>query len=386
MALRRSLGLLLLATVASGGVPVAVRAGGLSVLMPGVNVDATVGLDRPTRQLIERMPAEIRKQTLQLLKEAQPLIDQSVNSYLERINQIVDAQIDHAACAVTGTAANIGTMFKHAIVGGRPEIVASIESDWEALAGSFNGGTAPRRYVTVYADFLVNATVASCQVATTPEARQLVDRVRQEARRAWTAWSRLEGQCMDATECLSKVRQRTVLLVEQADSRDLQAADAVTRFDRITPMPRRGLFESFAPRPYEDRLSRLFEINDAVEIAKTVREAQAHASLAKMKGLVEQSERWVNEAAAKLNRRRSKPNVQALDLVASASRADKDIQVAGAQAVELLQSLASQTAALEARQQTSVKRRTEIQARAEANLLAIAVREAVNQRDFQRRH
>lgn len=85
-------------------------------------LEVTAGLDKPTRELIARMPAEIRKQTVKLLKDALPLVDSSVLKYLDRVNEIVDTQIDHAACTVTGAAANIGTMFKHAIVGGRPGV------------------------------------------------------------------------------------------------------------------------------------------------------------------------------------------------------------------------------------------------------------------------
>ena len=68
--------------------------------------DVTAGLDAPTRELIGRLPAELRAQVLQLLKDSLPLIDKSVNGYLDRAGVIINETINNASCAATAVVYN----------------------------------------------------------------------------------------------------------------------------------------------------------------------------------------------------------------------------------------------------------------------------------------
>lgn len=68
----------------------------------GFSVDARLiaGLDAPTRDLINGLPSEIRVQLIKTLEEALPMIDESVNGYLNKVDQIIGEQITHGSCTI----------------------------------------------------------------------------------------------------------------------------------------------------------------------------------------------------------------------------------------------------------------------------------------------
>jgi hypothetical protein len=76
-----------------------------------VTIQATAGLDEPTRQLLNHLPENIREQASLLLADLQKRADLSVAAYLQEINRIVDGQIDNAACALIGSAETLKNMF-----------------------------------------------------------------------------------------------------------------------------------------------------------------------------------------------------------------------------------------------------------------------------------
>jgi hypothetical protein len=358
---------------------------GASLIKASAGLEVTHGFDKPTRDLIARMPEKFREETVKLLKEALPLVDSSVLKYLERVNEIVDTQIDHAACAMSATAANVGTMFKHAIVGGRPQIVASIEEDWDVLGRSFKSNTTPKQYMTRYADFLVNATVTSCQVATTPEARELVDRVRRAARRRWSLWARLEGVCNTAASCLANHITGTTQLVESSDARDLNAVDAKVRLASLTPVPQASLFSSFTPNAYEERLSALLAISDAVTLARLARESVAGQSLEKAKISIQQNEKLLADASRSLDQRQASKNRAALQLAATAGKSDDEIGETTRLAAELVTTLKPETDRLLRKHEANTLKREQIAKTANAYLEQIQTRRIMDRIDDMRR-
>src|SRR5690348_6181806 len=80
-----------------------------------LSLSATIGFDEPTRYLLEHMPANIREQMLGLLKDALPIIGQSIQTYLDQVNSIVEKQIDHATCSMVGLLAGLADVPKEMI-------------------------------------------------------------------------------------------------------------------------------------------------------------------------------------------------------------------------------------------------------------------------------
>ncbi len=65
-----------------------------------LSASATVGLDDKTRALIATLPKDVRVQVMILIEQALPLIDISVQKYLDQVDIILDKQINHLECAV----------------------------------------------------------------------------------------------------------------------------------------------------------------------------------------------------------------------------------------------------------------------------------------------
>jgi hypothetical protein len=72
-----------------------------------VGVNTSVGLDDRTLDLLNRLPKEVREQIVNAVGDALPILDKSVNAYLAKINEILDRQINHAQCSMTGVIAEV---------------------------------------------------------------------------------------------------------------------------------------------------------------------------------------------------------------------------------------------------------------------------------------
>src|SRR5215469_15625259 len=77
-----------------------------------VGVNATVGLDDRTLDLLNRLPKEVREQIVNAVRDALPILDKSVNAYLAKVDEILDHQINHAQCSVTGVIAEVARRAK----------------------------------------------------------------------------------------------------------------------------------------------------------------------------------------------------------------------------------------------------------------------------------
>src|SRR5271170_5101130 len=71
-------------------------------LRASLGLSVTAGLDDRTYDLLKNYPSDLREQMFQLLKQSLPLVDKSVSLYLEKVNEILDVQINHLQCSVTG--------------------------------------------------------------------------------------------------------------------------------------------------------------------------------------------------------------------------------------------------------------------------------------------
>src|SRR5579863_8220338 len=66
------------------------------------SINTVVGLDGPTRELIEGLPSALQQHILEALKGGLHLLDASADTYLNKMNDILDHQINHAQCSTTG--------------------------------------------------------------------------------------------------------------------------------------------------------------------------------------------------------------------------------------------------------------------------------------------
>src|SRR5262249_23049752 len=111
-----------------------------------LGLHATAGLDEKTIALLQDFPKELKEQLLELLKGALPLIDTSVLTYMNRVNEILDIQINHLQCAAEGTIKTLGGTLKETI-GITPSPVQDLETDQKSTIASFSIKDSPDKYL-----------------------------------------------------------------------------------------------------------------------------------------------------------------------------------------------------------------------------------------------
>jgi hypothetical protein len=78
-----------------------------------VNTYSQVGLDEPTRNLINNfMPKEVKEQTLDLLYKALPLLKENFDEYLKEIDELMARQVTNAQCGAVGFTQEFMAQFK----------------------------------------------------------------------------------------------------------------------------------------------------------------------------------------------------------------------------------------------------------------------------------
>lgn len=247
-----------------------------------LSATATIGLDEPTRTLIENLPLELRKQVIEALKEALPLIDERVTDYLGKVNDIIDAQINHASCAALGTAQGIAHIFGASVTFSSPTPIGDLDKLWGKTTQKYGLRATPHDVVIGYGDFLARAAVTSCEVAPAAEARETVALEQTNARWRWTVWKRVIKQCSSAEECTATVARQVHDALESADAQDLQQVAAKRRMQEFegSPIPGPGWLTRAEDATgwdhvplgiYEQRMSQLFRVEDDVLISRLKR-------------------------------------------------------------------------------------------------------------------
>ncbi len=234
---------------------------------------AKVGIDSETRALIEKLPEDIRVQTIKLLQDALPLIDTSVHGYLDRADEIMGRQIANATCAFDAMSKSFWDQI------GEPTPISDLSEQWEDLKSDFNRSSSPHAYITQYADFLANAAVTVCRTKVEPMAAATIARLQNDVRVRWLQWSRVEVSCTNAEDCLQQVTEATRKKIKEADPRDVKLVNAAELFGQVQYPSKPTFFESvssffgsFHQDGYESALIKLHRIQDALELAKLKRE------------------------------------------------------------------------------------------------------------------
>ena len=241
------------------------------------SVDATIGLDQPTRDLISELPREMREEVIKTLQGALPLLDKSVDSYLAAINDIVEHQIDHAQCAATGIAAEIDRRVH--LPGTSTKLPLEIfSSDEKSHLARIKKSSNAKFYARLYGDLLFDATVTYCEMAISPAAQQ-ARKDEDNYRPLAAAWDRIQDQCDDAVNCVLKLHSATQYLIEKSDPRDVQSVHAAEAFEKVHIPGTPGLFQSFDPAPFNAAIVQMIAIQNEIMLARTSRQARAASSM-----------------------------------------------------------------------------------------------------------
>ncbi len=249
----------------------------------GVDVDAEFGLDQKTMDFINGLAPQVRQEVVKLLKEALPLIDSSVTAYLDKVDGILEKQINHMQCAAIGAGAALSDDLKGKTFGGPPQPVSKLEEDMKKTITGFKPDVNPHDMRLAYSDLIYRATVTSCQVSIAPETEKDVAAILENVRPRWMVWYRLDGSCPDITQCYSWQEQHTKETISKADKRDVASIDGETRMSAVHQPNTRASgvawWKTFNPTEHEKALGELISLEDGIKLAAAKRLTDAKSAL-----------------------------------------------------------------------------------------------------------
>lgn len=252
------------------------------------------GIDESTQRFIESLVPEIREQVVQLIKEAMPLIDKSIKSYIEAIDGVLDKQVNHLQCVALGAGKALGVEMKSALpFVGPPEPVSKLAADQSKMISGFSRNTTPVVYSHRYGDFLYRAASAACQVSISPEALVDVRAIQDDVRPRWSTWNRLVNVCNDAHSCAEMQLAELDKEISKADIRDLKEVDAENWRQSIKIPSKAGFFSNWDPSQYEKTLISIDDLRNSIKLSYEIRELVA-------KYYVDQAEGKLNQAIGDL--------------------------------------------------------------------------------------
>ena len=260
--------------------------------------EATFGLDQRTRDFIDSLPAKVREQVLGLLKDALPLIDKSILSYMEKVNDILDVQINHIECAAVGTGEVLGADLKSVLpFTNVPAPIAKLEGDAKSVVLGFSFKDSPHDIQTKYADLLYRAAVTACQVQLSPAPAKDVAAIQSNIHTRWSVWYHLDEECLDASSCYEKLNTQVEDDIKNSDPKDVAAINGVNRFLLISKPEDPSFFAwQYDPTEYEKTLGELISIHDGISVAKLTRQAIAKKALADATALLDIAQHTIDSA------------------------------------------------------------------------------------------
>jgi len=235
------------------------------------SLDATFGLDKPTRDLIASLPKEVHDQIIKTLQDALPLLDQSVSTYVAQVDDLLDRQINHMECALKGTIAGID--LKSMVFSGEPTPVQKLDTEINSVASKIGFKDSTHDTALKYADLLYDAVLTGCEVQIAAGTAQTVEALTTEVRVRWAIWNRLDGQCPSAGPCFDMLLAMVNTDLTSENAADLTSANAPGRFKAISKPKAPGFFGTYDTTQYETVMAELAAIHDSIMIAKAYRTA-----------------------------------------------------------------------------------------------------------------
>jgi hypothetical protein len=189
----------------------------------------SIGLDRDTRDTINNLPENIRKQLFLLIQQSLPLIDTSINWYITHIDLVlkdnVSQVIDHMSCNLHGVlenykdsiGASLASLFIKSDNSGKlvpiniPATISALEKAISDTRNNVHPDTTSRKIRLGYADLLHYAAVVTCKAMATNDPLPVRIELQQQVERLSTPaleWTVLDSVkfCSTPSECVQKRR------------------------------------------------------------------------------------------------------------------------------------------------------------------------------------
>lgn len=268
----------------------------VSAAQLGVQIDATVGLDAPTRELIDRLPDKVHEQVINTLKEALPLLDTSVDKYLGKVNEILDHQLNHSQCAIAGVIGEADRRLKNLVSVRDKGPLELFDAFEKSELGRIRESTNAELYSKIYGDIFYEATITYCMMEISGSAIN-AEAAENKYRVLNFNWLRLKGSCGAASDCAAKLRKATERFLRESDARDVNGVQATPQLAKVAD-PDSGWhwwWSSFDPKPYDLAVGQLLDIQTQVQVSKAHRQSTATRDVAQaLQNQVEFNKRIAN--------------------------------------------------------------------------------------------
>jgi hypothetical protein len=309
------------------------------LLRPTIDAKAQLGiqfgLDSGTKNTIDGLPDRFRIQMFKLLNDSIPVINTTVNGYIDHIDKVIKSDVDdaisQATCASNGALRNFSEGVKSSLVSAIvPDILSkslvplrvptpneSLDIAIEQSRQAVHPDTPSRKIQLAYADLLHYASLVRCQATAAkapPADFVVVDDQIQKLSGAVFEWTTLVNynKCTTVDDCVIKRRAEVEALLESGDHRDIAFSQAASAFKKLqSPDPptflQRHYMSTFDILPYESILFQLRTVERGIAAAKYSRLSKADDLLAK--GAVRQEKMlgsFASEASEMSNRTNDK--------------------------------------------------------------------------------
>ncbi|MGO6692503.1 hypothetical protein ACCS54_18920 [Rhizobium johnstonii] len=249
-------------------------------------IDVEAGLDAATRDFLQKLPENIRKEIVTAVRQSLDIADVHVASYLAQLDALLTKQINDVACKSATATELITSTIAERIFNSRNTPVQDLRNDFEAIRDSFRRRDNPEVYRLRYADLYARSVVTYCRVALAIPAQEEVIRIQSEIRPLWNAWKRLDGQCSEARDCLAWLRNSTANAIASANEWDVFHVHASERLQAIGDVPSPAFWQSYSSQDYEDEFVNMLAVQDEINVAKSLREASARQDIEDARELV----------------------------------------------------------------------------------------------------
>jgi hypothetical protein len=252
----------------------------------GVKVETISGVNQQTLEVLEQFaPKEFHDQAIATIRDAMPLLQQNVDEFLKKATYNVETLVSDGQCAAYGTSAEWKRQWSHFLSKKNEGPIAILDDDIAETMRDVKTSFTPEKYSHMYGDLHFKSEVLWCEMnlGEAVDAKKLTRRYEELN----LLWSRLEDEgCIDASDCVKKVRAGTESLIFSSNRLDVQFVRATEKLKKV-PQPvgptipqRLAAFGHFDPAPYETALRQLLQIRDGLALAKSAREQLAKEPLA----------------------------------------------------------------------------------------------------------
>jgi hypothetical protein len=263
------------------------------------SLDTKIYVDEPTRKLIDAFPKDVHDQVLDAATKMSSMLNDDINGYLTKMNDLVERQLLNTQCTATGIAENLGDVIVNKAIRIKAKPIGNFTQDQASTISSFTLSKDPLFLATSYGDLTYRGMLTYCALKPAG-VQENVEQFENKFRRLDFLWLSLIDKCDNAPDCVKKAHSETKDLIANSDKRDVARANGAQQLAGLylPAEPDPGVLDrvheyfyppNFDIKPYEAALTMMQNIQQQIGLARLDRQilaAQAVAEAAPLPGAI----------------------------------------------------------------------------------------------------